>query len=69
MVIMVMNVFFVLLLVGMVYVMLGMEIKFYVVINWFGVYDGFLFNYSGVGFLYMWFKFYGLLNEEFDWWV
>lgn len=50
--------------------MVGMEIKLYGVINEFGVYDGFFVNYSGVGFFYMCFYFYGLESESvFEGWV
>lgn len=65
----VMNIFYVFVLVGMIYLMLGMEMQLYVVINQVGVYDGMFVNYSGVGFFDMCFKFYGLLNEDFVCWV
>lgn len=65
----VMNSFYVPALAGMIYTMPGMQTKLHAVINDEGVYDGFSSNYSGDGFSYMRFKFYGLEPDAFQQWV
>lgn len=67
--ILVMNVFYIFVMVGMIYVMLGMEIKLYGVFNNFGEYQGFVLYYLGVGFFGMCFKVYVVDQVGFDVWV
>lgn len=50
--------------------MVGMEIKFYFIVNELGIFKGILFNYSGVGFMGMKFNVIVMfIDVDFDVWV
>lgn len=66
----VMNFFFILCLGSQIYVMVGMQICLYLIVNEFGIYDGIFVSYSGLGFLGMKFKVIVILDcVVFDQWV
>lgn len=64
-----MNSFSIPALAGQIYSMAGMDTILNAVMNKPGVYDGFSANYSGAGFSYMRFKYYGTTAADFDNWV
>lgn len=64
-----MNSFFIPALAGQIYAMPGMDTILNAVLNKPGVYSGISANYSGAGFSYMNFKYYGVNNTDFGNWV
>lgn len=66
----VMNLFFILCLGSQIYVMVGMQIQLYFIVDEVGIYDGIFVSYSGLGFLGMKFKVIVILDWViFDQWV
>lgn len=65
----VMNVFFILYLGSMIYLMVVMEIKFYLIVNEIGEFLGMFLYYSGVGFVKMYFIVYLVIDVEYCQWL